>query len=231
MRLDVSTHRTILFQILQEIYSDTTISPFVGFKGGTAALMFYGLDRFSLDLDFDLLDETKEDQVFEGVITILKRIGTLRESRKKHFNLFCLLSYESKAHNIKVEVNRRQFGSRYEIKSYLGVSMLVMVPEDMFAHKLMAMHERIGKTSRDIYDVWFFLKQRFPINKAIVEQRSGMAFAELIEICIHQLEAMSNRHILDGVGELLTSSQKDWARAKLRQDTIALLRLRLESDR
>jgi len=33
---------------------------------------------------------------------------------------------------------------------------LVMVQEDMFAHKLMAMHERIGKTSHDVYDVWFF---------------------------------------------------------------------------
>jgi predicted nucleotidyltransferase component of viral defense system len=35
----------------------------------------------------------------------------------------------------------------------------------MFAHKLVAMYERIGKTSRDIYDVWFFLSERFPINK------------------------------------------------------------------
>jgi predicted nucleotidyltransferase component of viral defense system len=52
--------------------------------------------------------------------------------------------------------------------------MQVMVPEDMFAHKLMAMHERIGKTSRDIYDVWFFLKNRFLINTEIVEQRSKM---------------------------------------------------------
>src|SRR3989337_279461 len=123
MRLDISTHKTILFQILKDTYSDTTISPFLGFKGGTAALMFY------------------------------------------------VLSYEDRAHNIKVEINRRQFGSRYEIKTYLGVSMLVMVPEDMFAHKLMAMHERIGKTSRDIYDVWLFLQHRFSINKEIVEQR------------------------------------------------------------
>jgi predicted nucleotidyltransferase component of viral defense system len=231
MRLDISTHKTILFQILKEIYSDTTISPFLGFKGGTAALMFYGLDRFSIDLDFDLLDETKEDYVFDRVISILRKYGTLKESRKKRFSLFCLLSYESRAHNIKVETNRRQFGSRYEIKTYLGVSMLVMVPEDMFAHKLMAMHERIGKTSRDIYDVWFFLEHRFPINKEIVEQRSGMTFGALLQKCISQLEKLSNRHILDGVGELLTPSQKDWAKAKLREDTIALLRLRLEGEK
>ena len=107
--------------------------------------------------------------------------------------------------------------------------MLVMVPEDVFAHKLMAMHERIGKTSRDIYDVWFFLQHRFPINREIVEARSKMSFDELLQTCINQLEKLSNRHILDGVGELLTPSQKDWAKAKLREDTISLLKLRLES--
>jgi len=190
--------------------------------------MFCGLDRFSVDLDFDLLDETKEDYVFQKVSSILPRYGKLKETRKKRFNLFWVLSYEDRAQNIKVEINRRQFGSHYEIKTYLGVPMLVMVPEDMVAHKLMAMHERIGKTSRDIYDVWFFLQHRFPINKQIVEQRSKMTFDKLLQKCIKQLEELSNKHILDGVGDLFTISQKDWARAKLRQDTIALLKLRLE---
>jgi predicted nucleotidyltransferase component of viral defense system len=231
MSLNIPTHKTILFQILKELYSDTTISPLLGFKGGTAALMFYGLDRFSIDLDFDLLDDTKEEHVFERVTSNLKKHGTLKESHKKRFSLFSLLSYEDRAHTVKVEINRRRFGSRYEVKTYLGVSMLVMVPEDMFAHKLMAMHERIGKTSRDIYDVWFFLQHRFPINKEIVEQRSMMTFDKLLQRCISQLEKMNNKNILDGVGELLTDGQKDWARAKLREDTISLLRLRLESEK
>jgi predicted nucleotidyltransferase component of viral defense system len=230
MSLNIPTHKTKLFQILKELYSDTTISPFLGFKGGTATVMFYELDRFSIDLDFDLLDDTQEDHVFERVTSILKKHGSLKESRKKRFSQFFLVSYEDKEHNIKVELNRRRFGSRYEIKTYLGVSMLVMVPEDMFANKLMAMHERIGKTSRDIYDVWFFLQHRFPINREIVEQRSMMTFDKLLQKCISQLERMNNKNILDGVGELLTASQKDWARAKLREDTISLLRLRLESD-
>lgn len=228
MTLDTTIHKTILFQILKDSYSDTTIAPFLGFKGGTATLMFYGLDRFSVDLDFDLLDESKEDYVFEKVTAIVKKYGTLKESHKKRSNLFCLLSYEDKARNIKIEINRRQFGSKFEIKTYLGVSMLVMVREDMFAHKLMAMSERIGKTSRDIYDVWFFLKQRFPINKEIVEKRSGVSFDVQVQNCIDQLEKMNNRNILDGVSELLTTSQKDWAKARLREEIIALLKLRLE---
>ena len=158
---------------------------------------------------------------------IAKKFGTLKELHKKRFNFFCLISYEDKARNIKIEINRRQFGSRYEIKTYLGLSMRVMVLEDMFANKLMAMHERIGKTSRDIYDVWFFLQSRSPINKTIVENRSGMSFDELVKKCINQLEKTDNRHVLQGLGELLTPRQKDWARAKLKEETIALLKLRI----
>jgi predicted nucleotidyltransferase component of viral defense system len=228
MTLDISTHKTILFQILKDIYSDISLSQCLGFKGGTAAFYFYGLNRFSVDLDFDLLDETRDDEIFEKVSKILQKHGVIKESFKKRFNLFWLLSYEDKAHNIKVEINRRQFGSSYELKTYLGLPLQVMVREDMFAHKLMAMYERIGKTSRDIYDVWFFLTNRFPINKEIVEKRSKMSFNSLIRACIEKLERLNNRHILDGMGELLTDSQKDSARAKLKEETISLLRLRLE---
>jgi predicted nucleotidyltransferase component of viral defense system len=229
MTLDIATHKTILFQILKDLYSDTSISPYLGFKGGTAALMFYGLDRFSVDLDFDLLDEDQSDHVFNRTLEITRKYGKIKEARRKRFNFFILLSYEDRARNVKLEINRRQFGSSYEIKTYLGVSMQVMVVPDMFAHKLMAMYERINKTSRDIYDVWFFLNSRTPINKGIIEARARMPFNQLVSKCIIQLEKLDNRHILTGMGELLTPRQKDWTKAKLRQETIALLQLRLTS--
>jgi len=231
MILNISVHKTILFQILKDIYSNTNIAPFLGFKGGTATLMFYNLDRFSVDIDLDLLDESKEDEVFTEITGIVKKYGILKESYKKRFNLFFLISYEDKSHNIKIEINRRQLNSKYELKTYLGVSMLVMVPEDLFAHKLMAMYERIGKTSRDIYDVWFFLSNRFPIDKETVEKRSEISFNQLLNKCILQLEKLSNSQILDGLGEFLTPSQKDWAKAKLKEETISLLKLRLESEK
>jgi predicted nucleotidyltransferase component of viral defense system len=56
MTINLTAHKTILFQILKDIYKETRISPYLGFKGGTAASLFYGLDRFSVDLDFDLTD-------------------------------------------------------------------------------------------------------------------------------------------------------------------------------
>lgn len=234
MTLDTSIHKNILIRILKDIYTDTTVGPFLGFKGGTAVYLFYDLGRFSVDLDFDLLNETKEDYVFEQVQKILKEYGTVKEAEKKRFNLLYLLSYENKvegAQNIKVEINRREFGSQYEVKSYLGISMKVMVQEDMAAHKLVAMYERVGKANRDIFDVWFFLRKNWPINKEIVEQRTKMSFKEFLQKCIEVLEKMSDRGILAGIGELLDEKQKDWVRAKLRAETIFLLKARLESEK
>ena len=231
MKLDYSKHKNILLQILKDIYSDTSISSHLGFKGGTAALLFYGLTRDSVDLDFDLLNEEKETEVFEKIQKIIAGYGTVADSRIKKFNLLNVLSYAPGAQRIKVEVNRRQFGSKYELKTLLGISMLVMVQEDMFAHKLMAMHERIGKTSRDVYDVWYFLENHWSINKEIVEKRSGKTFKEVLQLTAEQLEEMDNKHILDGLGDFLTEPQKDWARAKLKSETIFLLKARVESEK
>lgn len=225
MTPDFSEHRSIMLQILKNIYSDASLGTHLGFKGGTAALLFYGLDRFSVDLDFDLLDESKETLVFEKIQKICSAYGKITDSRIKHFNLINVISYAPGAQRIKVEVNRRNFGSKYTIKTLLGIPVLVMVEADMFANKLMAMYERIGRTSRDIFDVQFFAKNNWPVNSQLIEKRSGMSFKKFLTKCIDLLEKMDDRRILDGLGEQLTQSQKDWARSKLKSDTIFLLRL------
>ena len=231
MSIDTVKHKNILIKILKDIYTDSTLGPILGFKGGTAAYLFYDLSRFSVDLDFDLLDPQKEDAVFKQIKNILEAYGTVKESRKKRFSLFYLLSYDNKtlgAQNIKVEISRRNFGSTYEIKAYLGISMQVMTQEDMAAHKLVAMLERIGTTHRDIFDVWFFLKNEWPINKEIVEKRTQLSFKEFLQKCVDALQKMSSRNILAGIGELLDEKQKVWAKANLINDVLFLLKIRLE---
>lgn len=230
MTLEVAIHKNILIHILKDIYTDLEIGPFLGFKGGTAAYLFYDLCRFSVDLDFDLLNEAQGDRIFEAVQKILEKYGLVKEARKKRFSFFYLLSYSDKtqnAYNIKVEINCRSFGSRYEIKSYLGIPMKVMIQEDMTAHKLVAMYERLGTTNRDIFDTWFFLKNNWPINEKIIEKRTGMLIKEFFQKCIAELESMSDRGILSGLGELLDAKQKIWVKKNLRTETIFLLKMKM----
>ena len=234
MALDTAKHKNILVKILKDIYTDPTLSPVLGFKGGTAAALFYSLNRFSVDLDFDLLDAEKEDYVFEHVKATLENYGKLKQVRKKRFNLFYILSYDEKdinAQNIKVEINRREFGSRYDVKSFLGISMQVMVKEDMAAHKLCAMYERIGKTSRDIFDAQFFLAHDWPVNKKIIEDRMGVTYKEFLKKAVAIMEKFEDRDILAGMGELLTEKQKVWARKNLKAEALFALRLALEKEK
>ena len=232
MTLEITTHKNILIHILKDIYSDQVIGSMLGFKGGTAALLFYNLPRFSVDLDFDLLDSTQEDYVFEAIQKILEKYGMVKQSRKKRYSLFFLLSYENKSHNaynIKVEINRRDFGSQYTVLSYLGIAVKVMIRQDTVAHKLVAMFERLGSTNRDIFDVWFFLKNNWPINEKIVERRTNLTFQEFLRKCIAGLESTNDKGILSGLGELLDQQQKIWAKKHLRTDTILLLKMKFEN--
>ena len=101
--------------------------------------------------------------------------------------------------------------------------MLVMINEDMFAHKLVAMLERSMTANRDVYDVWHFLKKRWPINKKIVEKRTKMSFVSYLRKCIKFVESLSDRNILSGMGELMDEKQKAWVKNNLKKDTIFLL--------
>lgn len=233
MPLDTAKHTNILTKILKDIYTDPTVSTVLGFKGGTAAQLFYDLPRFSVDLDFDLLDSDKEDYVFERLQTIISNYGKLKEAEKKRFNLFYLLSYDDRdlnAPNVRVEINRRQYGSKYDVRSFLGISMQVMTKEDMFANKLCAMLERIGKSNRDIFDVQYFLSHDWPVNKKLIEERLGVPYPEFLKRCIEAVEASDATSILSGLGELLSEKQKAWVKAKLKSEVIFLLKLALQKE-
>ena len=105
--LNRDLHNSYLLEVLKAIYTDTSISPVLGFKGGTAAYFFYGLERFSVDLDFDLLEEDKQGEVFKKIAKILKKFGTIKEKYIKKNTVFFLLSYREELHNIKLEISKR----------------------------------------------------------------------------------------------------------------------------
>src|SRR3989344_2201436 len=105
--LMISSHRTIMINVLKDIYSDIEIASELGFKGGTALYFFYNLPRFSVDLDFDLLDESKKDIVFDRVTKIVSQYGELKQKRDKHYNLFWLLSYQKGLSQLKIEISKR----------------------------------------------------------------------------------------------------------------------------
>lgn len=222
---DINRHKFFLVQLLKDIYTDIELASCLGFKGGTALMFFYDLPRFSVDLDFDLLRAENADNVYNKVRSIILKYGDIYDEAKKYYGPLIVLDYGMGERKLKIEISNRDFGSSYEIKNLLGINIRVMVEPDMFAHKLCALLDRSSVTNRDIFDAWFFMKRQVPINKRIVETRMEMSLSAYFDNCIHHLEAMKSKHLLDGLGELMDAETKQFVKFKLLPDTIGLLKV------
>ena len=222
--VSINKHKFFLIQILKDIYSDIELANNLGFKGGTATMFFYDLPRMSTDLDFNLLEPTREKAVYEKVRKILLKYGKIYDEAMKFYGPVIVLDYGVGERKLKVEISNRQWDNHYEIKNLLGINMQVMVAPDMFAHKLCALLDRGEITNRDIFDSWFFMQKQTSINKKIVEIRMKMPLADHIQKCIDHLESMNDRGMLNGLGELMNEDMKKFVRTKLRIETISLLR-------
>lgn len=222
--MDINRHKFFLFQILKDVFEDKELAAALGFKGGTALMFFYDLPRFSVDLDFNLLAADRENLVYEKVRRILLKHGAIHDEAKKFYGIVGVLDYGAGERKLKVEVSNRDFGDRYEVRNLLGVNMRVMVAEDMFAHKLCAMLDRTAITNRDIFDCWFFMNRKTALNASIVETRMGVPLTDYLDRCIATLEGMSDRGMLNGLGELMDEEMKKFVRTRLRTETITLLK-------
>src|SRR3989339_717084 len=215
--LNKEKHQLIMGQILRDIYSDTSISSLIGFKGGTCIYFFYALGRFSVDLDFDLFitDEPTQKLVSEKIGGMLRKYGEVKDSYIKRNTVFFLLSYGDTDHNVKIEVNVRilmpNIKEHYELKDYLGISMLVGKQDYLFASKLAALTDRKTLAVRDIYDIWFFAKNNWDINTDVLRARTDKTVKE--------------NEILHGLAELLPSEkEKAWVKNHLRAEVVFLLK-------
>lgn len=213
-----------MVQILKEIYSDIELSNSLGFKGGSALMFFYDLPRFSVDLDFNLLDSSKEETVYQKTRSILLKYGTIADEARKFYGPVIVLDYGFNERKLKVEISYRMFNDQYKIENFLGINIKVMVPEDMFANKLCALLDRNVIANRDIFDCWFFMQKQTPVNKEIVESRMNKRLSDYLHQCIEHLELKTDHGMLNGLGELTDNKMKEFVRKKLRTETISLLK-------
>ncbi len=203
--LNREKHRLIMFQILKDIF-ESELGKYLAFKWGTACYFFHGLDRFSTDLDFDLLEDRDIDTELEK---ILNTYGTLKKWNK------LVLSYWEEDVNIKIDISRKIWKSNtYEIRNFYGSDIRVQDKATIFANKLVALIER--NTNRDIYDIWFFYKKSFDINEDIITERTQKTLNEFLERVIQKIQSLwKNYNILDGLWEVLDEKQKTFVKDKL----------------
>lgn len=225
--LDKQRHEQILKNILRDIYTTTNLEARLAFKGGTCLYLFYGLDRFSVDLDFNLIAKDFDDKLMTNILT---KYLTVNDRFNKYFTWLWLGSYEKGKQRIKVEVNKREFPDKYINKDFYGLTIPTMSPESMFSHKLCAITDRPKLQNRDLYDAHFMFIKQFEINEEIIKIRTGKTVKEYLTLLVDFIEKnIDSNKVLDGLGELLNENQKDNTKATLKRDIIFDLKVRLQA--
>jgi hypothetical protein len=80
-------------------------------------------------------------------------------------------------------------------------------------------------TNRDIFDGWFLMNQRIPINKQIVKARMNVDLDYYLQQCIDRIGQVNENRILSGLGELMDEETKRFVKSKLKTEVISLLSL------
>jgi predicted nucleotidyltransferase component of viral defense system len=223
--LNVDRHKVVLLQILREIYSDNELAAKVVFKGGTCLMLFYGLDRFSTDLDFDLRDGvTAIDR--ERITKIADKYLTIDRDHNKHFTYFWSGSYESGLQRVKIEINKRPWPQTIENKDFYGLTIPVLAPDKMFAHKLCAIMDRRILQNRDLYDAYFMFAKGFTINEEIIHMRTGLSTQKYLDKLVDFLaNPQIDKNIVRGLGDVLSTERKNWVKNNLVRELAALIRI------
>lgn len=232
--LNLDKHRTAMFRLLTDILRDATLSAVLGFKGGTACYFFYNLPRFSIDLDFDIVERKENpkicDEIFKSIKKIIVEQGLeIRDEKLKKDTVFFLVSYEKGTQGIKIEISHRDYPNKYEIKDFYGLSVKTMVQSDIFAHKLVAATDRKKIASRDFFDLYYFFKESWPINEGIIKVRTGGGLREYLQQLAEFIQArLFEKNILHGMGELIDESLKTWVKNNLKKELIRFIKFHLD---
>lgn len=216
--LDRQKHEQILKNILRDLFTTTDLEAKLAFKGGTCLYLFYQLERFSVDLDFNLLAKDFDEKLVTGIIS---KYLTINDQKNKYFTWSWIGSYEKGKQRVKVEISKRDYPDKYLNKDFYGITIPTMSPDCMFAHKLCAITDRKNFQNRDVYDAHFMFLKQFDINEEIIKLRTGKSTKEYLTCLIDFIDKkVSTNSILGGLGELLSENQKDHTRATLKRDIL-----------
>ena len=223
-KLDTQKHKFILMSILLDISKNDLLKSTLVFKWGTALFLLYNLDRFSTDLDFDLVWDLNKEIILDEVIIILKKYWEIKDNFIKRNTIFSVLSYWDIDHNIKIEISTRWVSWKYGFKNFMWIQLQILDIDYISANKFIALTARDKLANRDIYDIHFILKNNLPINKGYIENKTWISFKDYINKMIKFLEKLWNKYnILDWLWTTLDEKQKIFVKNNLVIETIFLL--------
>lgn len=235
-RAEDAIHRSWLYKLLIEVLDNKLLANNLYFKSGTAATMLGWLDRFSVDLDFDLKMRADEKKVDQELVKIFNKLGLVIKDKSKVVPLYIVKygDWENRRNSLKLEIVGQEIKSNVYEKYYLtDIDRWAncQTRETMFAHKLVAVMDRFEKhgsiSGRDIYDIAYFFRQGYGFRKEVIEERRGVEVNVYLKQLLEFVEdKVTETVITQDLGVLLSGDKLAQVRKGLKSEVLMFLRER-----
>lgn len=228
-------HLAWMYRILGAIADDAFISALLRFKGGTCAAMRGIINRFSVDLDFDLIDEKEKSKLSKHLEALFKKLG-LEIKDKSRLAPQYFLRYPKTDENprniVKIDIAFPPAkNDRYEPVRFVEIDRILhchTIPT-MFAHKLIALIGRWERTgtlaSRDLFDIHTFFIKGYGYDEKIIQEVRGIDvltfFAQLQDFIKNHI---TQQLIDQDLNVLLSPQEFQRVRKILKQETLMFLK-------
>jgi len=178
-------------------------------------MFFYDLPRFSVDLDFDWLwwDHKRYLNILENE---LSKFGKIADKKDKFYTIYYELNYKPWKRNLKIEISKRWSSGAFVTQNFMWESILIMSKEDLFTNKMIALLNRKNITNRDIFDIRYFLQLWVDLNPKLIETKTNQTFQDYIDQVKQFMSNYDFQKVLYGLGELIDSNQKQFAKTKMK---------------
>jgi len=226
-------HKSHLNRLLIEIIDQPFLAQRLAFKGGSCASMLGFLDRFSVDLDFDVSPTVDMNQLrveFREIFSNLD-LTIIKEFDKVLFYQIRYQAEPGKRNSIKVSANNIAIASnQYKVQYFPEIDRMMnsQTIETMFANKLVAVTDRykMHKTiaGRDIYDIHYFLVHGYAYHGPVIQERTGLTPHDYLGRLIDFIkEHVTQTIINEDINTLLPNKQFQQVRKILIPETLSLL--------
>lgn len=233
LRPQDAVHKSWLMRLLTEIADNDQLSQNLRFKGGTCASMLGWLDRFSVDLDFDLVANTNEKALRQAFHQIFHQLG-LEVKQESQRALEFWVKYEASAdqrNTLKIDaLNWRVKANKYHPQYLAEIDrvLICQTRETMFANKLVAPVDRYqthkSVAGRDFYDIHHFYLRGYTYDKTVIEERTGQSLAHYLQKLVKFMRRHLTQALIDqDLNTLLPADKFRVVRKTLVAETLVFL--------
>ena len=190
----------------------------IAFKGGTALKLFYGLPRYSEDVDYDSLPGTLSLDLLDIIRNLFrKKRWEITDEAVKRYTLLLELRFAGPERNfrVKVEISIRKKKLNTTILPLRGVPVLTLEPSFLMTEKLVTFIER--QAGRDIFDAWFILKNAYPLDESMIKKSFG-DLSSFYQTILNRIDMADPKKIFRDTGKLLGHDYRNWMKTSFLAD-------------